>query len=85
MSQITVYSSNFCPQCRGAKMFLNSKGIEFEERNVDENEDYKSEMAEYGFRALPLIIADSTTVEPFTGFDTTKLTQIAAELSEAVG
>lgn len=85
MSQITIYSSNTCPQCKGAKMFLNSKGIEFDERNIDENPSFTDEMRAYGFTALPLVVAESTSVEPFTGFNTAKLSQVVAELAQATG
>ncbi|MCB9806263.1 glutaredoxin family protein [Candidatus Nomurabacteria bacterium] len=43
---IIVYTKTGCPWCIGVTDFLNEKGIEFEERNVTENEDYRKEMEE---------------------------------------
>lgn len=39
-----IYTKTGCPWCVGAKEFLNKKNIEFEERNVTENEDFMKEM-----------------------------------------
>ena len=39
MSQITMYSTAWCPDCRRAKLFLRERKIEFREVNVDEDPD----------------------------------------------
>ena len=35
---ITVYSANKCMQCRFTKEMLEREGVEFSEKNVDDNE-----------------------------------------------
>ena len=39
MENVTVYSTNWCVDCRRAKQFLKDRGVEFEEVNIDEEPD----------------------------------------------
>lgn len=39
MTEITVYSTCFCCDCRRAKQFLRERGVPFREVNIDENPD----------------------------------------------
>jgi mycoredoxin len=39
MSEITIYSTSWCGDCRRAKQFLKERGIAFHEVNVDEDPD----------------------------------------------
>ena len=41
---VKVYSTNTCPWCDKAKSYLKSKGIEFEELNVQEDMVAREEM-----------------------------------------
>ena len=34
MMQITIYSKSNCPNCVAAKQLLNSKGLEYDERDI---------------------------------------------------
>lgn len=43
MSQIKVYTSNNCPSCRMVKKFLQVKGKDFLELNVDEDPGLRQE------------------------------------------
>lgn len=42
--KIIVYTKTNCPWCIGVIDFLNENNIDFEERNVTENEEYRKEM-----------------------------------------
>ena len=44
MTEITVYTSNFCPYCIMTKRLLNNKGVTYREINVDETPDMRQEM-----------------------------------------
>ena len=44
MSEIIMYSSNFCPFCHRAKALLKKKGAKFREVNVDFNPGKRNEM-----------------------------------------
>lgn len=82
MAKITIYSKNGCPQCVGAKMAMASKGVEYEEKNISLSEEFREEALSYNLMGLPIIVAEGTTVEPFAGFNTTKLMQAIAEIKE---
>ena len=45
MSQVVVYSSDYCPFCIRAKQLLQSKKVAFEEIKVDGKPQVRAEMA----------------------------------------
>mgnify|MGYP003337195896 CR=1 FL=1 len=62
-----VWSKDMCPYCEQAKMLLRSRGIEFEERNI--NRGYSREQlleAVPGARTVPQIFLDGELVGGFT-------------------
>ena len=52
---LKVFSRTKCPKCIELKSTLNTKGIQFEELNLDENSSYRDELRNNGFRSLPVI------------------------------
>ena len=63
----TVWSKDQCPYCVQAKALLESKGIEFEERNI--NRGYTREQlleAVPGARTVPQIFLDDKLIGGFT-------------------
>jgi mycoredoxin len=38
MEPITIYSTQWCPDCRRTKTFLKERGVEFREVNIEEDE-----------------------------------------------
>ena len=46
MSQVVVYSSDYCPYCMRAKQLLQSKMVAFEEIKVDGKPAVRAEMAQ---------------------------------------
>ena len=63
----TVWSKNACPFCDQAKNLLKSKGIEFEERNI--NHGYTREQlleAVPTARTVPQIFLDDKLIGGFT-------------------
>ena len=58
MTPVTFYTKNNCPQCKGAKMLLESKKIEYTERNIDEDEGYRLAAQATGFFNVPIIVPD---------------------------
>ena len=63
----TVWSKNSCPYCLQAKALLESKGIEFEERNI--SADWTREQlleAVPTARTLPQIFLDDNYIGGFT-------------------
>lgn len=67
MTKAIVWSKENCPYCVQAKALLESRGIEFEERNV--NKDWTREQlleAVPNARTLPQIFLDDKLVGGFT-------------------
>ena len=46
MNKVIVYSSDYCPYCSRAKHLLASKGVAFEEINVDGKPQLRAEMTQ---------------------------------------
>lgn len=46
MSEIIVYTQNDCPPCTFVKNYLNEHHIDFEERNIN-NQQYRNEMIDF--------------------------------------
>ena len=67
MSEVTVYSSPFCPYCFMAKKLLNKKGVEFAEIDVMLHPSRKAEMVKLaeGRTTVPQIFIDGNPVGGF--------------------
>ena len=64
---VKVYSTNVCPGCVKAKDYLKSKGIEFEELNVQEDMAAREEMvAKTKQMGVPVLDINGTFI---VGFD----------------
>ena len=73
MAKVIVYSTTVCPWCVRVKEFLRQNGIEYEERNAQENPEYASEvMQKSGGLAVPVTDIDGTII---IGFNVGKLKQ----------
>lgn len=56
MSNITIYTSNWCPYCIKAKQLLTQKGVAFNEITVDGKPQVRAEMKEKaGKNSVPQI------------------------------
>lgn len=66
MEKILVYSSNTCPYCTLAKDYLEDKGVEFVERNVQTDDEARKELMEMGHMGVPVIVIGE---EEIVGFD----------------
>lgn len=62
MEKAIVYTSTNCPHCRQVKSFLNDKGVEFEERNIEQNDDYAQQVWDMGLRAVPVTVIGETRI-----------------------
>ena len=57
MSQVTMYSTKWCCDCRRAKQFLRERGVDFREVNIDDAPDAEEIVlkANAGRRKVPTI------------------------------
>ena len=44
MAEVVMYTRTYCPYCLRAKALLQDKGVDFEEINLDEQPERRSEM-----------------------------------------
>ena len=68
--KIIVYSAVYCPGCHAVKNFLKEHNIEFEERDIGQNEKYKKELQNMGHNSIPVTLIDD---EKIVGFDVEKI------------
>jgi glutaredoxin 3 len=62
-AKIVMYSTGWCPYCSRARELLKSKGVEFEEIDVDARPEARTEMtARSGRRTVPQIFIGATHV-----------------------
>jgi glutaredoxin 3 len=61
--KVVIYSTGWCPYCTRARELLRSKGVEFEEIDVDARPEARAEMTERsGRRTVPQIFIGATHV-----------------------
>jgi glutaredoxin len=63
LMQIIVYSSESCIFCRQLKKWLQSEGIEFENRDVSKEKSYYDEFIAHGGTGIPLTLIQKPNVE----------------------
>ncbi|RKD27203.1 Glutaredoxin-like protein, YruB-family [Caminicella sporogenes DSM 14501] len=71
--KVVVYTSDTCVYCHQAKDYLNSKGIQFEERNVSRDMNARKELMSKGFMGVPVIMVDEEVIQ---GFDRERLEEL---------
>ena len=84
MSNIVIYSTNYCPYCKRAKDLFKSKGVEFKEIDVGEDEDMRNKMIANakGQRTVPQIFIDDWHVG---GFDDLSAMDRQGKLDKMLG
>lgn len=71
MAKVKVYSTQSCPWCHKAKEFLKEHNIEFENKDVGEDENARKEMIDAsGQMGVPVLDIDGTII---VGFDVEKI------------
>jgi mycoredoxin len=57
MDNITMYTTNWCPDCRRAKSFLKERGVEFREVNIEQDPTAEEIVitANHGKRKVPTL------------------------------
>ena len=73
MDKVIVYSKTACGKCVFTKKWLESKGIPYEEKRTDLDEDARNEVIEMGYQELPVVVAGS---EHWSGYQPEKLEEL---------
>jgi glutaredoxin 3 len=60
MEHVVIYTKPGCPYCAKAMAWYSEKGIAFEERNAQDNREYRKEMFRYSDNdpTVPVIVID---------------------------
>ncbi|MGZ3686909.1 MAG: glutaredoxin 3 [Bdellovibrionota bacterium] len=68
MAKIVVYTTEYCPYCVRAKGLLKQRGIPFEEKLIDEDDDATWDMLrkKSGMMTVPQIYADDKVIGGYT-------------------
>ncbi|OGG37731.1 NrdH-redoxin [Candidatus Jorgensenbacteria bacterium GWA1_54_12] len=74
MSKITIYTTPTCVYCKMTKQFFAEHNVQYEEKDVAENESAAHEMVEKsGQMGVPVIDIDGNII---VGFDKKKLSEL---------
>lgn len=73
MPKVTIFTSSTCPHCKTAKDYLKEKGVEFEERNVQNDPEARKELIQKGYMGVPVIVVGDEEIQ---GFDKQRLEEL---------
>jgi glutaredoxin 3 len=63
MKDVTVYTTTWCPYCRQAEKFLESKGVAFKQVDVTEDDAMREKLVELtGQRTVPQIFVGEKSI-----------------------
>jgi glutaredoxin 3 len=80
MPKVTIYTSEPCSYCSGAKKLLTKRGIEYDEINLSMDPDGRAELAETtGMMTFPQIVIDDYTLG---GFDELRVADYTGKLEK---
>jgi glutaredoxin 3 len=66
MKSVTMYTTDFCPYCKSAKVLLQKRGIEYSEINLARDPDGRDELVrKTGMITFPQIIIDGESLGGF--------------------
>jgi glutaredoxin-like YruB-family protein len=67
MKKIIIYTTTYCPWCQAAKDFFRKQGYEYEERNVEQNNEWLQEMLnKSGQYGVPVIDIEGKIIIGFS-------------------
>ncbi len=66
MKKVVVYSVANCPACERAKEWFRQRGVKYEERRVDEDDNAADELRSRGMFAAPVVRIGDEWIVGFT-------------------
>lgn len=72
-NKVIVYSKTACGKCVFTKKWLESKGIPYEEKRTDLDDDARNEVIEMGYQELPVVVAGDKN---WSGYQPDKLEEL---------
>jgi alkyl hydroperoxide reductase subunit F len=80
--KIEVYSKDWCPYCKKAKAFLKSKGLNFEEIDINQDDNFEVMQERTGNKTVPQIIINDQSLG---GYDDIIELENKGEFSQLIG
>lgn len=75
--EITVWTKSNCVQCTQTKKELTKRGIEFTEKNLEEDPEQMQAFIDQGFMSAPIVTTDKKI---WSGFRIDKISSLTAYL-----
>jgi len=72
---VTIYSASWCGPCKQAKAYLTSKGVPYQDIDVEKSPEGAAEFRRLGGRGVPLIVIKG---EKISGFNQARIDQLLA-------
>lgn len=67
MARVVVYTKQYCPYCTAAKALLRSKGVSFEEKDIDDDTEKRQWLASVsGQRTVPQVFVNGRPLGGYT-------------------
>jgi len=83
MARVKIYTTNWCPYCKGALALLRAKSVDFEEIDVTNDPAKRAEMERLSQRrTVPQIFIDG---KPIGGYDDARMLEATGELDKLLG
>ncbi|QQY79889.1 glutaredoxin-like YruB-family protein [Keratinibaculum paraultunense] len=76
MANVIIYTSNTCPYCISAKNYLDEKGIDYIEKNIQTDPSARKELMDMGYMGVPVLIING---EEVVGFDQAKIDELLSK------
>lgn len=73
MKKIVLFTTTACPHCATARDYLESNGLDFEEKNVREDMDARKQLIEKRILGVPTFFIDEDII---VGFNRRKLEKV---------
>ena len=70
---ITVFTKSSCPACVSTKNFLDAMGLDYEVKNIEEDDSNFQEVLDLGFKQVPVVVVDD---DSWSGHNTAKLIKL---------
>jgi glutaredoxin 3 len=82
MTPVTVYSTTWCPWCDRAKALLKTRGIAYDDVNIETQPDFRQKLVELtgGYTVPQIMIGDT----PIGGFQQLRALDSSGELAKLV-
>ncbi len=63
MPPITLYTRETCSPCKTLKWYLTKKGYKYEEKDIDDPDNFNEFVKETGFATVPLLVIGDSKIQ----------------------